>query len=173
MTSMCDGSGATSWAHDAAGRTITEKRIILGSPALTTSYSYNKDGSIATVTYPSNHVVTYTVSNAQRLTAAKDVANNVQFATAASYVPPGGLSGVITGQINGGFSGITESHTFNNSLEYTSTQATSTAGTAMKFTLNYNFTGGGNGTVTSITNKVDKERKSTRLNSRHSANSHA
>src|SRR5207249_8489568 len=92
-----------------------------------------------------------------RLTAVKDVANNVQFATAASYVPPGGLSGVITGQINGGFSGITESHTFNNSLEYTSTQATSTTGTALNLTLNYNLTGGDNGTVTTITNNVSTE----------------
>ena len=159
-TSMCDSSGAASWSYDSMGRIVAEARTILGVTK-NISYSYNKDGSIATVTYPSNHVVTYTVSNAQRLTAAKDVANNVQFATAASYVPPGGLSGVITGQINGGFSGITESHTFNNSLEYTSTQATSTAGTAMNLTLNYNLTGGDNGTVTSITNNVDNGRTQT------------
>jgi RHS repeat-associated protein len=159
MTSMCDGSGAATWAHDAAGRIITEKRIILGSSAITQtiSYSYNLDGSIATLTYPSGKTVTYTVSNAQRLTAAKDVANNIQFATAASYVPPGALSGVITGQISGGFGGITESHTYNSSLEYTSTQASSSAGTALNLTLNYNLTGGDNGTVTTITNNVSTE----------------
>lgn len=116
-------------------------------------------------------VVTYTVSNAQRLTAAKDVANNIQFATAASYVPPGGLSGVITGQISGGFGGITESHTFNNSLEYTSTQATSTAGTALNLSLCYNqFSFGtgcsssatnNNGSVTGVTNNVDSGRSQT------------
>jgi RHS repeat-associated protein len=161
MTSMCDGSGATSWAHDAAGRIITEKRIIQGSPSLTTSYSYNLDGSIATVTYPTGKVITYTMSNAQRLTAAKDVANNVQFATAASYTALGMLQGLITGQISGGFGGITESHNYNSSLEYTSTKATSTAGTAMDLTLNYNLTGGDNGTVTSITNNADNGRTQT------------
>lgn len=159
-TSMCDGSGATSWAHDAVGRIITEKRIILGSSAITQtiSYSYNLDGSIAAVTYPSGKAVTYTVSNAQRPTAAKDVTNNIQFATAASYVPPGGLSGVITGQISSGFGGITESRTFNSSLEYTSSKATSTTGTAMDLTLNHALSGGDNGTLTGITNNADNGR---------------
>jgi len=159
-TSMCDSSGAASWSYDSRGRILAEARTILGVTK-NISYSYNKDGSISTVTYPSNNVVTYTVSNAQRLSAAKDIANNIQFATAASYVPPGGLSGVTTGQISGGFSGVTESHTYNNSLEYTSTQATSTTGTALNLTLNYNLTGGDNGTVTSITNNVDNGRTQT------------
>jgi RHS repeat-associated protein len=155
-TSMCDSSGAASWSYDSVGRVLTEARTILGITK-NISYSYNKDGSIATVTYPSTNVVTYTVSNAQRLTAAKDTANNIQFATAASYAPPGELNGMITGQISGGFGGIAESHTFNNSLEYTSTQATSTTGTAMNLTLNYNLPGGDNGTVTTITNNVPTE----------------
>lgn len=160
MTSMCDGSGATSWAHDAAGRIVTEKRIIVGSANVTQilSYSYNLDGSIATVTYPSGKTVTYTLSNAQRLTAAKDVANNIQFATAASYVPTGALSGLITGQITGGFTGINETHNYNNSLEYTSTKATSTVGTAMDLTLQYTLAGGDNGTVTNILNNADHGR---------------
>jgi YD repeat-containing protein len=67
MTSMCDSSGATSWAHDALGKILTEKRTILGVTK-TISYVYNLDGSAATVTYPSLKTVTYTVSNAQRLT---------------------------------------------------------------------------------------------------------
>src|SRR5579859_902329 len=160
MTAMCDGSGATSWAHDAAGRTITEKRTILGVTQVL-SYSYNLDGSIATVTYPSNKVVTYTVSNAQRRTAAKDVTNNIQFATAASYAATGQFQGIITGQITG-FGGIQESHNYNNSLEYTTTRATSTAGTAMDLSLTYNLaTGGDNGTVTSIANNADHGRDQT------------
>lgn len=162
MTSMCDGSGATSWAHDPAGRIVTEKRLILGSPALTTSYSYNLDGSIATVTYPSGKTITYTTSNAQRLTAAKDVANNIQFVTAASYAPPGALSGMITGQISGGFGGVTESHNYNNSLEYTTTKAQPPTGpAALDLTLNYNLPGGDNGTVTTVTNNADNGRTQT------------
>jgi RHS repeat-associated protein len=155
-TGMSDSSGTTAWSYDSAGKVITEKRTILGVTK-TISYSYNLDGSIAAVTYPSTNVITYTVSNAQRLTAAKDVVNSIQFATAASYASPGGLSGVITGQISGGFGGITESHSYDNSLEYTSTQATSSTGTALNLTLNYNLAGGDNGTVTTITNNVSTE----------------
>ena len=55
----------------------------------TISYNYNPDGSPASLAYPSNRQVTYTISNAQRLTVADDVANNIQFATAVSYAPPG------------------------------------------------------------------------------------
>lgn len=157
-TSMCDSSGAASWSYDSMGRVLTEARTILGVTK-NLSYTYNLDGSTATVTYPSTNVITYTISNAQRLTSAKDLAGSVtQFATAASYAPPGGLNGMITGQISGGFGGVTESHTYNNSLEYTSTQATSTAGTALNLTLNYNLAGGDNATVTSVTNNVDSLR---------------
>ncbi len=157
MTAMCDSSGATSWAHDAAGRILAEKRTILGVTE-TISYSYNLDGSVATITYPSAKVVTYGVNNAQRLTTAKDLASSTQFAIAASYAPPGGLNGIITGQISGGFTGVTESHTYNSSLEYTSTRATSTAGTALDLSLSYNLPGGDNGTVTGITNNADAGR---------------
>src|SRR5262249_38241137 len=108
-------------------------------------------------------VITYTVSNAQRLIQAKDVANNIQFATAASYVPPGALSGVITGQISGGFGGVTESHNYNSSLGYTNTQAQrpSPSSAAMDLTLQYTLNGSDNGTVTNILNNADHGRDQT------------
>jgi RHS repeat-associated protein len=159
-TSMCDGSGGTSWAHDAAGRVSTESRMIAGVNK-TISYGYNLDSTIGTVTYPSGKTVTYTTSNAERLTSAKDTSSSTQFAMVASYAPTGALQGMITGQISGGFGGVTESHTYNSSLEYTSTQATSTVGTALNLSLNYNLSGGDNGTVTSITNNVDNGRTQT------------
>lgn len=159
-TSMCDGSGAASWAHDAAGRIATESRTI-SSINKTISYAYNLDSTIASVTYPSGKTITYTVSNAQRLTAAKDNSSGTQFVYGASYAPPGGLSGLIAGQVSGGFSGITESHSYNKRLEYTSSQAASATGTALNLALNYNLSGGDNGTVTSIANNVDNGRTQT------------
>jgi RHS repeat-associated protein len=161
MTSMCDSSGATSWAHDAAGRIVTEKRTILGVTQ-TISYSYNLDSSIAAITYPSTKQLNYTVSNAQRLLTAKDSAvGGPQYALTASYAAIGALQSVITGQVSGGFTGITESHTYNNSLEYTTTKATSTAGTAMDLSLAYSLTGGDNSSVTTITNNADTGRTQT------------
>ena len=158
-TSMCDGSGATSWAHDAGGRTTSESRTV-GGVNKDISYAYNLDNTAASVAYPSGKTVTYTVNNAERLTTAKDTTSGAQFALVASYAPTGSLQGMITGQVSGGFGGVTESHTYNKSLEYTGSQATSTAGTALNLTLNYNLTGGDNGTVTtSPTMQIPAARK--------------
>jgi RHS repeat-associated protein len=71
------------------------------------------------------------------------------------------LQGVITGQISGGFGGVTETHSYNNRLEYTGTQASSSNGTALNLSLNYNLSGGNNGSVASITNNVDNGRTET------------
>lgn len=159
-TGMTDGSGSTIWTNDLAGRVLTERLTIAGITK-TVSYAYNLDGSIAKLTYPSGRQVAYTVSNAQRLTSAKDLGTNTQYATAASYAPIGALQGVITGQISGGFTGITESHSYNNRLEYIGTQATSTTGTALNLGLGYSIPGGNNGSVASITNNVDNGRNET------------
>jgi len=159
-TGMTDGSGSTVWTFDMLGHALTEQRTIAGITK-TISYSYNLDASVATVTYPSTKTVTYAVNNAQRFTSAKDLASNAQFAITASYAPPGGLQSVITGQINGGFGGVTESHTYNNRLEYSTTQATSSAGTALNLSMGYNLPGGNNGSVASITNNVDNGRTET------------
>jgi len=85
---MSDGSGQTAWSYNAIGSVLTERRTILGVTN-TISYDYNPDGSPASLAYPSNRAVTYTISNTQRLTAADNVANNIQFATAVSYAPRG------------------------------------------------------------------------------------
>ncbi len=159
-TSMCDGSGATSRAYDAVGRITTESRIISGVNK-TISYTYNFDSTVASVTYPSGKTITYTVSNAERLTAASDNSSGTQFVDVASYAPPSELQGLIAGQVSGGFAGVTESHAYNNSLEYTSSQASSSTGTALNLSLNYNLAGGDNGTVTNITNGVDNGRTQT------------
>jgi len=51
---MSDGSGATAWSYDPVGRPLTERRTINGTSAITnnTTYGYNLDGSLATLTYP-------------------------------------------------------------------------------------------------------------------------
>ncbi len=156
-TGMSDASGATAWSYDAPGHILTEQRTIAGITKAI-SYSYNLNGSVASITYPGGRQVDYTVSNAQRLTSAKDHVAGTQYTITASYAPPGGLQSLITGKITGGFAGISESHSFNNRLEYTSTQATSSAGTALNLSLGYNLPGGNNGSVASITNNVDTGR---------------
>jgi YD repeat-containing protein len=53
---MSDGSGQTAWSYDTMGRVVTEKRTI-GSVTKAMSYSYNLDGSLASITYPSGRAV--------------------------------------------------------------------------------------------------------------------
>lgn len=107
-TAMCDGSGATSWNHDPMGRALTEKRTIAGITNAI-SYTYNLDGSLKLLTYPSARVITYTPSAAARTLSAVDTANNVSYITGATYAPPGELAG---------FSSVKGSSTVSGALTY-------------------------------------------------------
>jgi len=91
-TAMCDGSGKNSWSYDSMGRELTEQKTI-GSVTETVSHIYNLDGSIATETYPSGRVITYTPGGAGRDLSAIDTANSISYATGATYAPQGILAG--------------------------------------------------------------------------------
>ncbi len=100
-TAMCDGSGATSWAHDSMGRILTEGRIINGVTA-TTKYSYYLDGGLNVLIYPTGDSVAYTVNSsgtntASRLLQAVDVGNNITYVASATHAPAGDLSGFTNG----------------------------------------------------------------------------
>jgi RHS repeat-associated protein len=162
---MSDGSGSTGWSYDADGRIVTEKRTI-GTVTKTTSYSYNEDGSIASVTYPSGRVITYTTGDAGRPLSAVDSANNINYALLASYSSAGAVSSVIYGRVPNGFNGTTEARGYNNRLETTSISASSSNGTATSLSPCYtafalsssscsSTAAGNNGNVTGIVNGVD------------------
>lgn len=98
-TAMCEASGATSWSYDPEGATLTEKRTIQGSSAITKtiSYTYNLDGSLATLVNPSGRTITYTPSAAGRTLSAVDTANSINYATGALYSPAGALRSLTNG----------------------------------------------------------------------------
>lgn len=164
-TAMSDGSGSTGWSYDADGRIVTEKRTI-GTVTKTISYSYNEDGSIASISYPGGRVITYATGDAERALSAVDSSNNINYALMASYSAAGAVSGVIYGRVSGGFNGTTEARQYNNRLEITSITASSSNGNAMNlspcytaFTLSSSSCSGtatgNNGSVTGIVNGVD------------------
>ena len=162
-TAMADGSGNCGWSYDAVGRVVTEQKTIAGITK-TILYSYNLDGSVASITYPSGRKVSYAVGNAGRPLSAVD-SNGSQYAVTASYAPSGALSAALYGQVSGGFGGITESRGYNNRQEVTSIQAGSANGTALNLApcfTSFSFSNGcsasatgNNGSVTGITNTVD------------------
>ncbi len=159
-TGMSDGSGQTAWNFDSVGNILTEQRTIKGVTK-SISYSYNLDGTISTIAYPGSRVVTYTESNAQRMTDAKDIGNAKNYATSATYAPPGGLSSVLHGYVSGGFAGVTESYTYNNRLQFSLIQATSTAGLALSLTYSYAQSSHNDGDITTQTNGVNSGRTQT------------
>ena len=70
LTSLTDQAGTATYTYDILGGS-TETRTIAGV-SKSTSYSYNLDGSVKTLTYPSGRVVTYTPDSAGRLVSAVD-----------------------------------------------------------------------------------------------------
>ena len=98
-STMCDGSGASSWSHDPMGRVLKDQRIINATSAINKNvqYTYYLDGEQNTLTYPSGRVVTYalktggtcgsgTCTSGRPISASDGTTNYV---SAAVYAPHG------------------------------------------------------------------------------------
>ncbi|MGH9509004.1 MAG: hypothetical protein ACRD2M_03635, partial [Terriglobales bacterium] len=164
-TAMCDASGATSWSYDPEGATLTEKRTLIGSSAITKniSYTYNLDGSLATLTYPSGRIITYASGAAGRTLSAVDTANNINYATSALYAPHGALSSLKNGFVSGGFAGITTTNSYNNRLQPLVLSAAHVGGTVLSFAYGFDQDPSpsvvkNNGNVVQIVNNRDNNR---------------
>jgi RHS repeat-associated protein len=95
LTLLGDKAGTASYTYDILGRLATETRTIAGV-SKSTGYSYNLDGSVRTLTYPSGRVVTYTPDSAGRLVSAVD-GNGTNYVTSASYNPDSSLKSLLNG----------------------------------------------------------------------------
>ena len=162
-TSMCDGSGATSWTHDQMGRILQEDRTIGSATAKYNNDSYNPDGSVASVT-ALGYNVTYTYDKAGRPITAENSADPFNFVTSATYAPPGEL-----GTASLGATPITVTNYYNDRLQPILLSAA--ASTTSLFSECFDFhlgvaistspctfsayTSGNNGNVYKITNNRD------------------
>ncbi|MGH9890558.1 MAG: RHS repeat-associated core domain-containing protein [bacterium] len=90
-TGMSDGAGAEAWSYDSMGSVLTSRRTTNGVTKQF-SYTYNLDGSLASLTYPSGQVVNYTYNAAGRALSAVDQANGINYATNGTYAPHGALA---------------------------------------------------------------------------------
>lgn len=108
-TAMCNASGATSWNHDVMGRVPTEKRTI-NAQTFSVNYTYNLDGSLATLQYPSGRTITYGLkfsgaNTSGRVLSVKDLGNSINYVTSAVYSAAGVVSSFTNGSsISGAFS---------------------------------------------------------------------
>ncbi|HEV2248758.1 MAG TPA: hypothetical protein VGW37_19105, partial [Terriglobia bacterium] len=171
-TGMSDGSGQTAWSYDAVGNALAVSKKINGQTK-TMSYTYNLDGSLATIQYPGGRTITYTTSNAERPTSAKDNSNSINYALSATYAPQGALASMQNG------SSLISTLFYNNRLELcrisiknTGTAPTSCAnttnGNVLDLTYGYGQTsyyGSGssfnNGNIASVTNNLTSGRTQT------------
>jgi len=144
-TGMSDGSGLTAWSYDQVGNVLKEQRKITAyglDVTKTIEYTYNKDGSIASIKYPGGRTVNYTVGNAQRPTEAKDTTNTINYATPSSldmYSPAGAAASIVFGYVSGG--GITETRGYNSRLrlQLTGIQALAAASSTIVLDLSYGY----------------------------------
>jgi RHS repeat-associated protein len=141
------------------------------------TYTYNLDGSLKTLTYPSGDVLTYTPGGAGRATQLSDSANSYVGYTGnfATYAPNGSLAGMTNGHTSS-FAGIVTKNTYNDRLQPILHSA-GVPSQAQLLSLCYDFhlgvavtsapctfpayTTGDNGNVQQIINFVDSTRSAT------------
>lgn len=159
-TGMSDAGGSESVSYDQMGRELTVARTT-NSATKSTTYSYNYDGSIASLTYPTGNIITYSYDQRGLPTAAVDMANAINYATGGVYAPQGALSALTVGS-NATFTGINVNNAFNKRFQPSELKAWSTAGTAMDLTYSfYDANGHNNGNVWGIANNLDTTRSQT------------
>jgi RHS repeat-associated protein len=163
LTSLTDQAGTASYAYDILGRPAAETRTIAGV-SKSTSYGYNLDGSVKTLTYPSGRIVTYTPDSAGRLVSAVD-GNGTSYVTSASYNPDNSLKSLL----NGSTPALNQSFQYTPRLQLcritvltSGTLPTSCGdtniGNVMDRGYNFNYGAGDNGNVMAIINYRDASR---------------
>jgi len=134
----------------------------LALPNQNIAYSFNRDGSLWRVYYPSGRVITYAPSAAGRTLSAVDTTNAINYTTNALYAPHGAPTSLKNGVVSGGFAGITTTNGYNNRLQPVVLSAAAPAATVYSFTYDFNFGTPtapiNNGNVKQIRNDVTNDR---------------
>src|SRR5579864_5292280 len=165
LTSLSDQAGTGSYIFDALGRISSEQRTInpgvgLAAVSKNLAYTYNLDGSVATLTYPSGAVVTYMPDSAGRILSAIDSGSNISYVTGATYGPDSGLTGFVSGH-SSSFAGITNSFSYNKRFQPVTMSATSPSATVFSIGYDFHLGNGDNGNVFGIANYRDSSRNQT------------
>ena len=104
LTSLTDAAGSLSRSYDERGNILTEKRIN-GTNTLTTTYTYDGASRIASITYPSGAVSSYTRDAAGYVTAMPFSATGADLpksVNAATHIPFGPVNHIAYDQGDAG-----------------------------------------------------------------------
>ncbi len=159
LTSLTDQAGSATYTYDILGRMASETRTIAGVTK-NMSYTYNLDGSVATMTYPSGATITYTPDAAGRVLSAVDMTNAgnpINYVTGVTYNAPGAITGSTYGQ-TASFTGIVNQFSFNSRLQPVNLWSSSPTRTLMNLVYDFHVGNGDNGNVYAITNNRDTNR---------------
>jgi RHS repeat-associated protein len=119
LTGASGGGGVGSlFSYDPMGRVIYDNQFnqhVLPWLNQVFQYSYNLDGSLHTLQYPSGHTLIYSYNTAQRPVSVVDN-NGTSFASNAHYFASGEIGYVVNGA-TGSFSGIVASENYNVRLQ--------------------------------------------------------
>lgn len=135
---MVDQSGTTSYEYSAKLQ-LTKETKTIDSIQYVTQYSYDMNGNLKTMTYPSGRVVVFNTTNDRVVSILNNAAS---LASNISYKPFGGMASITYAN------GIVGTIGYDNQYRVTSI----TAGTALN--LDYNSYDA-NGNITGITNNLD------------------
>ena len=172
-TGMTDQAGSEAWSYDQMGRVLEDQRTTNGVTS-TFPYTYNLDGSVASMNYGSQHMI-FTPGGAGRPVSEFDTGGTGP-ANSANYAPNGSLCGLYNSfDVN-----MSYSYTFNSRFQPVTIQAANNSGsprtiltpcavnpiystqtTQTNLDLKYTYTdssGHNNGNVVSIANNLDWDR---------------
>ena len=155
-TGMADGSGNTAWSYDVMGRTVNTLKTIAGDAGYI-SYSYNLDGSLASLLDPDGDFVAYNYSPAGRVVSASydDLGSGYNFFENATYTAAGALKSYQND------SGAMVTNAYNSRLQPATQSVAVSQQTIFYLTYNFNLGSGDNGNVFGITNNNDSTRSQT------------
>jgi RHS repeat-associated protein len=146
-TSTADASGTSAWSYDTMGRVAADKKTINGVTK-TAGYTYNLDGTMASMTDYLGHAVNYGYDSTSSLTNITDVATSTAFVSGAVYTPPGMLGGATLGN------GVALANTFNNRLQPVTLGATKSGTPVFGLSYGYGSASQDNGNIASIANTI-------------------
>ena len=138
LCSMTDASGATVYDYTAKAQVKNETKTI-DSIQYVTQYTYDQNGNLKTMTYPSGRMITYNLTNDKVISVLNNAAS---LATNINYKPFGGMSSLTYGN------GIAGTLGYDNQYRVSSIAA----GAVMSLTYP---TYDANGNITTITNVLD------------------
>ena len=138
LCSMADASGTTSYEYTPKGQVKKETKVI-DTVTYVTQYTYDMNGNMKTMTYPSGKVITYNYTNDKTVSVLNGAAN---LASSITYKPFGGMNAITYGN---GLSG-----TIGYDNQYRISSITTGAVLSLSYTGYDN-----NGNITAITDSLD------------------